>query len=71
MKYFFLLFPLIISAQLTNISGFVKSESGNLGYASVSLLNSMMLKLELDLILAKKNTPLKKIVKDVHFALEE
>ncbi|MDB0023248.1 hypothetical protein N9E14_05335 [Flavobacteriaceae bacterium] len=33
MKYFFLLFPLIISAQLTNISGFVKSESGNLGYA--------------------------------------
>ena len=40
MKYFFLLFPLIISAQLTNISGFVKSESGNLGYASISLLNS-------------------------------
>ena len=40
MKYFFLLFPFIISAQLTNISGFVKSESGNLGYASVSLLNS-------------------------------
>ena len=40
MKYIFLLFPLIISAQLTNISGFVKSESGNLGYASISLLNS-------------------------------
>ena len=40
MKYFLLLFPFIISAQLTNISGFVKSESGNLGYASVSLLNS-------------------------------
>ena len=40
MKYFFLLFPFIISAQLTNISGFVKSESGNLGYASISLLNS-------------------------------
>ena len=40
MKYFFLLFPFIIISQLTNISGFVKSESGNLGYASVSLLNS-------------------------------
>ena len=40
MKYFFLFFSFIISAQLTNINGLVKSECGNLGYASVSLLNS-------------------------------
>lgn len=40
MKYFFLFFSFIISAQLTNINGLVKSEFGNLGYASVSLLNS-------------------------------
>ena len=40
MKYFFLILPLIINAQLTNVNGVVKSESGTLGYASVSLLNS-------------------------------
>ena len=40
MKYFFLILPLIINAQLTNVNGVVKSESGSLGYASVSLLNS-------------------------------
>ena len=40
MKYFFLILPFIINAQLTNVNGVVKSESGTLGYASVSLLNS-------------------------------
>ena len=40
MKYFFLILPLIINAQLTNVNGVVKSESGTLGYASVGLLNS-------------------------------
>ena len=40
MKYFFLILPFIINAQLTNVNGVVKSESGSLGYASVSLLNS-------------------------------
>ena len=40
MKYFFFILPLIINAQLTNVNGVVKSESGTLGYASVSLLNS-------------------------------
>lgn len=40
MKYFFLISPFIISAQLTNINGLVRSEFGNLRYASVSLLNS-------------------------------
>ena len=40
MKYFFLILPFIINAQLTNVNGCVKSESGTLGYASVSLLNS-------------------------------
>ena len=40
MKYLFLILPFIINAQLTNVNGVVKSESGTLGYASVSLLNS-------------------------------
>ena len=40
MKYFFLILPFIINAQLTNVNGVVKSESGTLGYASVGLLNS-------------------------------
>ncbi|MDB4097582.1 hypothetical protein N9546_01935 [Flavobacteriaceae bacterium] len=40
MKYFFLLLPIFITAQFTNVKGFVKSDYGNLGYASVSLLKS-------------------------------
>ena len=40
MKYLFLILPFIINAQLTNVNGVVKSESGTHGYASVSLLNS-------------------------------
>jgi hypothetical protein len=40
MKYFFLLFPLILTAQITNIKGFVKSESSTLGFASISLVDS-------------------------------
>jgi hypothetical protein len=40
MKYFFLLFPFILTAQITNIKGFVKSESGALGFASISLVNT-------------------------------
>ena len=40
MKYFFLLFPLILTAQITNIKGFVKSESGALGFASISLVDT-------------------------------
>jgi outer membrane receptor for ferrienterochelin and colicins len=40
MKYFFLFLPIFITAQFTNVKGFVKSDYGNLGYASVSLLKS-------------------------------
>ena len=40
MKYFFLLFPFILTAQITNIKGFVKSESGALGFASISLVDT-------------------------------